>query len=251
MKKLVNVSCGDSYTDAASILGVIDSAGGYFNISGADVFMRLLWGPSGQQKTTDEVHVPVGGGVLAAKTAGVQFRNFAAGSVATVSAALAEKTEPPIQIAATGVSAPSAVNVAAAVTSSVNFPVPSGALVFQTFDTISFDPFGMFSPSQPTRLTVPAGKAGLYLVGFQAEFSASAAGTFRQAVARLNGATVIAQDMRPPVAGGNVTITNFTTVKNLAAGDYIEIRLLQDSGVGLNSDAQPWAPIFSLAQLTA
>lgn len=118
MRKLVNVACGDDYTDAASILGVIDSSGGYFNVSGADVFMKLQWGPSGQAKQTDEVHVPVGGGVLAAKTSGVLFRNFVAGSVATVSAALAEKTEPAIQIAATGQSA---------ITSGVG-PTPSVAL---------------------------------------------------------------------------------------------------------------------------
>lgn len=241
----------DGAAGAIAQLGPIwGSNGGYYNIESNPVYAQYGYGDYGSIQWTPPVPIPVGPALLTAGTVAVRFKNFTAGAAAVVSGALAERGEPQVQITAGGVAAPGGVNnVAASVTDSVNFAVPSNGLVFQTFDTIKFDPFGFFNPANPTRLTVPAGKDGLYLITFTAEFSASAAGTFRQAVARLNGVTVVAQDMRPPVGGGNVTITNFSTVAKLAAADYIEIRLLQDSGVGLNSDAQPWSPIFSLAQL--
>lgn len=102
MRKLTNVTCGDQYTDAATLADVIDSSGGYFNVSGNDVWMEVQYGIQGQTNFTDEVHIPIGGGVLVKGTTGVRFRNFVAGSPAVVTAALSEKTEPPIQIAATG-----------------------------------------------------------------------------------------------------------------------------------------------------
>jgi len=109
MRKLDNVICGDGYTTAATISDVIGSSGGYFSIVNNDVYMELQYGQQGQTNFTDEIHIPAGGGVLVPGTTGVRFRNYIAGRNATVSAALAEKSEPAIQINATGVASTSGI----------------------------------------------------------------------------------------------------------------------------------------------
>lgn len=90
---------------AATLQDVIDSAGGYFNITNAAVYVRLQFGRRGQGVWTKETRVPIGGGILAKGTSGIAFRNAVAGQAATVDAALAELSEPAVQIAATGQSA--------------------------------------------------------------------------------------------------------------------------------------------------
>lgn len=101
------VACADSYTDAATIGPLtMGSNGGYFTIATNDVFMRLGYkerqGVS-EIRWMDEAHVPVGNGVFFKGTYAARFRNFVAGSVATVSGGLATPTQPLFTIAAGGV----------------------------------------------------------------------------------------------------------------------------------------------------
>lgn len=110
MLELNGVACGDQFTAAATISDVIASSGGYFAVSGNDVFVALQYHPSGSQGQpvwTREAHAPIGNGVLAPGTTGVRFRNYVAGSVGIVSASLSERAEPPITLIAGGASSPS------------------------------------------------------------------------------------------------------------------------------------------------
>lgn len=102
------VACADSYTDAATIGPLtMGSNGGYFTIATNDVFMQLGYKEQGRGvseiRWMDEAHVPVGNGVFFKGTYAARFRNFAAGSVATVSGGLATPTQPLFTIAAGGV----------------------------------------------------------------------------------------------------------------------------------------------------
>jgi hypothetical protein len=100
MEILDAVTVGDTYTQAATIDNVYDSNGGFYALSGADVYMQLQYGRHGLEQWTNEVHIPVGAGsvsgVIAPGTVGIRVRNFAAGQPATISAALAFPAEPPI-----------------------------------------------------------------------------------------------------------------------------------------------------------
>lgn len=102
MDILDSVSCGDDYTTAATIEDVFGSNGGYFVVNGNDVFIQLQYGIFGLSAWTREVHVPVGNGILQRHTAGVRFRNYKAGAVAVISAALSEEVEPAIALTAGG-----------------------------------------------------------------------------------------------------------------------------------------------------
>lgn len=109
MRTLDSVACGDDYTLTAQILDVFNSNGGYFVVSGADAFMQLQYGGKGTSFFTNEVHVPVGNGILQPLTQGIRFRNYTAGSTATVSAGLSENAEPNIILTAGGQATPTPV----------------------------------------------------------------------------------------------------------------------------------------------
>jgi hypothetical protein len=87
-----------------------------------------------------------------------------------------------------------------------------------------------------SRLTVPAGGAGLYAIFATILFEAAAAGVQRQATLLLNSATQI--DVAEPGAAaaagnGNPGLTLYTEYQ-LVAGDYIEVNVVHDRGVALN-----------------
>ena len=107
MRVLDGVTCGDDYTEAATIQYVYGSSGGYMAVTANDVYCQLQYGDQGQEVWTDELHVPIGSGVLFANTIGIRFRNYTPGSNAVVSAALSSPQEPSLAIGAGGVATPS------------------------------------------------------------------------------------------------------------------------------------------------
>jgi len=119
---------------------------------------------------------------------------------------------------------------------SANVSIADATLTAQTFDSERFDVAGMHSTSvNPTRLTVPAGAAGLWLIGGNLAFAGAANGE-RIARIRLNGATEIASQ---GIIGGAANSPNLevTTLYRLSAADYVELIAFQSSGGAINSTA--------------
>ncbi len=94
MFAITDINCGDGYTDAATLGPVFGSNGGYFLVSGNDAWVQLGYGRQGQWQWMAEAHVAVGNGILTKGTVAIRFRNYVAGSVAAVTAALASAAEP-------------------------------------------------------------------------------------------------------------------------------------------------------------
>ena len=126
MRVLDSILCGNDYTVAASVQDVYNSNGGYFVIQNNDTYMRMQYGTLGNTTWTQEVHVPVGNGILQPGTLGVQFRNYTAGSVATVSVSLSNQTEPALALTAGGQAGTPVVSLINGVTGSVS---PTGTVV--------------------------------------------------------------------------------------------------------------------------
>lgn len=80
-----------------------------------------------------------------------------------------------------------------------------------------------------TRVTVPVGGDGLYLVTGQYGFAANATG-YRQMTIRKNGATTVASSLLPAVSATNGVGQNVSTLLTLVAGDYVEVIVVQTSG---------------------
>ena len=101
----------------------------------------------------------------------------------------------------------------------------------ENFDTNTFHD----NATNNSRLTVPSGKAGYYLVTGTMAFAGNATG-YRRAFYTLNG--VLAADVNTQwAANTQVETASFAYVVNLAVADYIEMQVYQSSGGSLNTDS--------------
>lgn len=102
-------------------------------------------------------------------------------------------------------------------------------------DAEAFDTHGFHSPTtNASRLTIPAGMAGYYLIAGQIRFASSATGG-RSASIYKNSATFLANT---PAAAAGSTSTAIATqaVAYLAVGDYVELTGWQSSGAALSTE---------------
>jgi hypothetical protein len=118
---------------------------------------------------------------------------------------------------------------------SSNQAISSGVTTALTFNLEYFDTNGYHSTSTNTsRLTVPTGKAGYYLITAQGTYNLNGSGQ-RDIVFYKNGSYL---RYSSSVAGNSsVYIGNeMTVVYYLAEADYIELFTYQNSGTSLNFD---------------
>lgn len=100
-----------------------------------------------------------------------------------------------------------------------------------TSDEEDFDTDGFHSVSSNTsRMTIPTGLGGKYLINANVVFANNSTG-IRVAAILLNGATVLGNQREP--AGGQHEF-NVSTIYNLVPGDYVEVLVHQTSGGNLN-----------------
>jgi hypothetical protein len=105
-----------------------------------------------------------------------------------------------------------------------------------TFDSERYDNGGLHSTSANTgRLTATI--TGLHQIGCHVEFASNITGS-RYVGLKVNGATYVAFDERQAVTvAGRPTIVTVSTSYQLAAGDYVEVEVFQNSGGNLNVNA--------------
>lgn len=137
----------------------------------------------------------------------------------------------------------------ARVYNSANISIANATNTALTFDTERYDTDALHSTTTNTnRLTAPA--AGKYLITGHVEWGASATGQ-RYINVRFNGTTVIAQQH---VINLNNTVfsQSIATIYSLAANDFVELVVFQDSGGALNVQANSaLSPEFTIAFLGA
>ena len=103
-----------------------------------------------------------------------------------------------------------------------------------TYDVETFDTDGFHSTvSNTSRITIPTGLGGYYLVAFQMTWTANGSG-FRLARIYRNNTTAV---YLTSITGSSVIANSIvgTTTLNLSAGDYIELQGYQDTGGNLNN----------------
>jgi hypothetical protein len=124
-----------------------------------------------------------------------------------------------------------------------NQTIANGTTTAITFNAEYFDTNGYHSTSTNTsRLTVPTGKAGYYLITAQGSFALNATGQ-RDIVFYKNGSYLRYSNS----VAGNSTVyvgNNLTVVYNLAEGDYIELFVYQSSGGNLTFDKSIGGGVF-------
>lgn len=105
--------------------------------------------------------------------------------------------------------------------------------------------------TNPTRFTVPTGGDGLYFVGAQAQFAASATG-IRSVRIFVNGSLVAQHDS---TAGTTASLSfQATALLSLVAADYVEIKVYQSSGGALDlngsSETETFCTLIRLLSTT-
>jgi hypothetical protein len=115
----------------------------------------------------------------------------------------------------------------------------------------NFDSNGFHDNStNNSRLTVPSGKAGKYLVTSNLVWAANATGT-RVSQIRVNG-TLIALSANSVNSGSYEQSVFIGTTLNLSVGDYVEIWVIQNRGGSLNVGAtSTWYSSFTMSYLGA
>lgn len=122
--------------------------------------------------------------------------------------------------------------VGARVTNTADLSIPSGAWTGLTFNSEVTDSDALHSlTAEPGRLTAPS--AGTFLVGGGVTLDSASSGRRGLAV-QLNGGNDLVLSVMPAVSGGYTRLAVCTLVQ-LAAGDYLTLRVYQDSGAALNA----------------
>lgn len=103
------------------------------------------------------------------------------------------------------------------------------------FDDVTEDTHTAWNVGTRT-YTIPV--AGLYAATYNIRWAPSVAGTYRQALFRIDGTDPYGVDLRPPMAGGLRTYLNASLGPvRLAVGQTVRVEVKQDSGGALNVEA--------------
>lgn len=133
-------------------------------------------------------------------------------------------------------------------THSANQSIANSTFTTLTFDTESYDDGGYHSSGAATRITIPAGRGGKYVV-FASGYFASGGGNQRFIRILLNGSSNVLS-AQVGVSGSITFASTVAGILLLAVGDYIEAQVFQDSGGALNVTANSaFSPLFGASYL--
>jgi hypothetical protein len=128
--------------------------------------------------------------------------------------------------------------------------ISNGAYTAVLYQTENYDTDAFHDTSTNTsRMTIPAGKAGKYLVTATVTWAANGTGDRRLGIFK-NGSAIVYGFGLPPVQVDE-TRGNVSGVFNLAVSDYIEIFAFQNSGGSLNLVGPTDNNLFTITYLGA
>ncbi|WP_433224463.1 hypothetical protein [Microtetraspora malaysiensis] len=122
----------------------------------------------------------------------------------------------------------------ATVARSTTQPIADSAAVEISWSSANYQSHPIWSASQPTRLTVPSGWDGIYLVGANVEFASGSATGYRQIYIRTNGSAIRGRQTVPSVGSGTPTRIEYSRPLPLRGGDYVEITAFHTAGAATN-----------------
>jgi hypothetical protein len=130
--------------------------------------------------------------------------------------------------------------------------IPDATATAISFSDEISDSGNMWVVGSPTRLTVAI--PGLYLVTAQGSFSGSTGGTAREIMIMKNGSDIISDALNTHY-GENSTNINTTAIAYLAIGDYVEMKVFQNSGGNLDFRSETGgsisgrSPVFMISRI--
>lgn len=108
----------------------------------------------------------------------------------------------------------------------------NGSFTAISFDTELFDSGDCYAPANPTRFVAPI--AGVYLVTFSGGLNSAVGGRIAGQL-RKNGGTTEYGGTLVPITNASEVGVAYSTLVSLAAGDYVEFQMYQESGSAQNT----------------
>jgi hypothetical protein len=113
----------------------------------------------------------------------------------------------------------------------------SGTFTLVSWDVENFDTDAFHDNStNNSRITIPSGKGGKYLLSGGLRFTSGSAAGNRAATLYKNGTDLNYIFFQPPTTTTNDNLQPFSFVVSLAAADYLQLYAYQNSGTTLNLD---------------
>lgn len=132
---------------------------------------------------------------------------------------------------------------------SANISINDSTTTALTYNSELSDPTGMHSTSSNThRITIAT--AGVYLFVSHTRFAANTTGS-RAAVMRHQGTTEVARDVRSASTSGFDNSVSLTALYPMAASEWMDIAVYQNSGGALNVEASGASPSFSAVRVSS
>lgn len=120
-----------------------------------------------------------------------------------------------------------------------------------TFNTETFDVDGYHDNSvNNSRLTIPTGKTGYFLIVAQNTWAANTTGTRNMRI-KKNGSTYIAASESPANVSSFNKADTISSIAYLVATDYVEVEVYQNSGGSLNVNSGDGVTFFAITYLGA
>lgn len=126
----------------------------------------------------------------------------------------------------------------------------NGASVVFNLDSENYDTDGFHSTvTNNSRITIPTGKAGYYLITGVVTYQGGTAGQGqRDFEIKKNGSTNLAQVVSQRVSNLNFLGMSISDIQYLAVGDYIQLTGYQDSGTSGSTFTQGSSRVFLAVQ---
>ena len=142
-------------------------------------------------------------------------------------------------------------SIGARVNKSAAQAVADSTVVAVAFDQEQFDDGGCHDNAvNNSRLTVPAGKGGVYTISAAVRWAANALGR-RILSIRLNGATTVGSVEQPVSDGANEARQTCSAIFRFVAGDFIEVTVFQNTGGNLNITNTSDGSWFAMERIAA
>lgn len=139
-------------------------------------------------------------------------------------------------------------NIGCRVYNSVNQAISNNISTALQFDSERYDTESEHSSLYPSRLTAITHDKRLIFGNIQFQNQASPVGV-RQVSIKLNGVTTIAS-VRVPAGVNDRIMLNISTIWHMAAGDYVELMVFQNSGSSLNVEVSgSYSPEFGMTAI--
>ena len=132
--------------------------------------------------------------------------------------------------------------VGCSLTRNTALSIPHASWTTITWDVENYDTNSFHGTGSPGRITIPAGMGGHYWIYCVVVWAGNTTAN-RYAELRLNGAAIARADYKGDAAGPSITLGKTAA---LAAADYLQVTVYQDSGAPLNVNSTGGTPFFGI-----